>query len=163
RTCARALCASLAFGWLLQASICTPAEYDIPEEKPWVEREVKLPPFPRLANMIRFDPGLKNSNRYYVDPQSISVGDDGVVRYTMLVQGAGGAENVSYEGLRCRTLEHKYYAFGRRDGTWNNVAPSEWRRFDNRIASLQLTLWTDYFCPERSHWGSTPKDAIDRF
>ncbi len=163
RTCARMLCVSLACGLLLQTSPCTPAEYDIPEEKPWVEREVTLPPVPRLQNMIRFDPGLRNSNRYYIDPQSISVADDGVVRYTMLIQGAGGAENVSYEGIRCRTLEHKFYAFGRKDGTWNSVAQSAWRQVDNRTASVQLTLWSDYFCPERSRHGIAPKEAIDRF
>jgi hypothetical protein len=147
---------------LLQSSVCTAVEY-VPKETPSVERELKLPPFPRAQNMIQFDPGLRNSNRYYVDPQSIAVGEDGVVRYTMMVKSASGAENISYEGIRCRTLEHKYYAFGRKDGTWGNMLDGPWRQVDNRNASLQLTLWTDYFCVERSRWGSSPKKAIDRF
>lgn len=136
---------------------------DSEEEKSWAEAEIKLPPYPKPQNLIQFHPVVKSGNRYYIDPESISVGGDGVVRYTLVMKSGGGAENVSYEGIRCRTLEHKYYAFGQRDGSWANARSSDWRRIGNEPANLRRVLYWDYFCPDRLQWGNSPKDAINRF
>ena len=148
---------------LLHAVTYAQEKWDFPEEKPWAEAEFKLPPYPKPANLIQFDPALRSSNRFFIDPGSISAGSDGVVRYTLVVKGAGGAENVSYEGMRCKTLEVKPYAYGQRDGTWSNARASDWRRFDTRNPNLHRVLYWDYFCPDRMQWGNSPKDAINRF
>jgi hypothetical protein len=153
----------LACTALLCAQVHAQEKWDYPEEKRWAEAEVKLPPFPKPGNLIQFVPDLRSNNRFYIDPDSISTGSDGVVRYTLVVKAGGGAENVSHEGMRCRTLEVKPYAYGQRDGTWNYVRTSEWRRFDTRNPNLHRVLFWDYFCPDRSLYGNTPKDAINRF
>jgi len=44
------------------------------DQKSWRELEVKLPPYPRSANIIPFDVSAASSNRFYIDPESISVG-----------------------------------------------------------------------------------------
>lgn len=133
-------------------------------KKLWRELEVKLPPHPRSANIIAFDVSAASSNRFYIDPESISVGGDGVVRYTVVVRSPGGAENISYEGIRCETREQKYYAFGRRDGTWANARSGEWRYIEYKDINRQHgVLYLDYFCPDKKKPVGSPKDIINRF
>ncbi|MBI4190264.1 MAG: CNP1-like family protein [Betaproteobacteria bacterium] len=132
--------------------------------KGWVEIKVKLPPFPKPENLIAFDVSAASSNRFFVDAESISVGSDGVVRYTLVIKGSGGGENISYEGMRCETREQKYYAFGRRDGSWSNARSGEWRRIEHQDINRQHgVLYVDYFCPDRRRPVKSPRDAINRF
>jgi hypothetical protein len=127
------------------------------------ELEVKLPAMPQPANLLPFEPSAASSNRFFIDAESISVNDDGTVRYTLVARSPSGAENVSYEGIRCDTIEQKYYAFGRRDGTWSNARSSVWRRIEYKEVNRQHgVLYKDYFCPDGSPILSA-KDAINRF
>jgi len=129
----------------------------------WVEEEVKLPPFPKPGNLIKFTPSAAASNEFFIDPDSLAVGKDGVVRYTLIVKGAGGAENVSYEGIRCATREQKYYAFGRRDGTWVNARSAQWKRIEYREVNRQhAVLYDDYLCRDR-RTPRTVKEAMQQF
>jgi hypothetical protein len=79
-----------------------------------------------------------------VDRPSISVGADGVVRYTLIAVSPLGAENVSFEGVRCKSREHKTYATGRADGGWSR-REGPWRRAAQR---WQQVLRVEYFCPQ---------------
>lgn len=136
---------------------------DDPDKKEFIELEVKLPPLPKPENLLEFQPSAASSNRYYIDAQSIFIGDDGTVRYTLVVRSAGGAENISYEGMRCETTEQKYYAFGRRDGTWSNARDPAWRRIQYKEVNRQYgVLYADYFCPDGGQIRSV-KDAVNRF
>jgi hypothetical protein len=153
---------------LVPAVTAAQPRYDLEEEeankKPWIELEVKLPPYPRSANIIAFDVSAASSNRFYIDPESISVGSDGVVRYTVVIRSAGGAENISYEGIRCETREQKYYAFGRRDGTWANARAGEWRYIESKDINRQHgVLYLEYFCPDKKRPVGSPKDIVNRF
>ncbi len=130
----------------------------------WVELEVKLPLFPKTENLIAFDVSGATRNRFYIDPQSLTVGSDGVVRYTLVIRGSGGGENISYEGIRCETREQKYYAFGRRDGTWSNARSNEWRYIEYKEANRQHgVLYADYLCLDRKRPIRSPAEAIQRF
>src|SRR5262249_9572485 len=96
------------------------------EDKPWDEQKWSLPPYPVMDGLVGFDVGPASSFRFYVDPASISVGNDGVIRYTLVARSASGALNVSYEGIRCASGERKLYAFGREDKTWAPARNAEW-------------------------------------
>ena len=133
------------------------------EPGPHAELEVKLPALPKAANLLQFEPSAASANRFYVDAGSIQVGADGIVRYTLVVKSPSGAENISYEGIRCETVEQKYYAFGRRDGTWTNARANEWRRIVYKEVNRQHgVLYANYFCPDGSPVRSAA-DAIERF
>ena len=81
------------------------------------------------------------------NPASLSSGDDGVVRFTVVVRTAGGAENITYEGMRCTTGERKLYAFGRGDGEWSRNKYARWEPIDARGAtSYHKELFYHYFC-----------------
>ena len=59
----------------------------------------------------------------------------------------GGAENVSFEGIRCATGERRIYASGRKDGTWSPLKNSAWQPIvDNGYNRPRAALAHDYFC-----------------
>lgn len=117
------------------------------EQKAWKEIESKLPPYPKAENLIPFEGGAASAHQFFIDAASISVGEDGVVRYTLFVKTAGGAANVSFEGIRCETREQKYYAIGRGDGSWSRARNPQWRRIEYReINRHHGVLYADFFC-----------------
>lgn len=120
-------------------------EYDV---KAWTEIAVNLPPSPRQQDLVRFYVSAATDNLFFVDSASVSVGEDGVVRYALVIEAAGGARSVSYEGIRCQTREHRIYASGRRDGSWSKSRNNEWARIQEVYANrYSAALFLDYFCP----------------
>jgi hypothetical protein len=133
-------------------------EHDFEQDKPWVEVAAQLPPYPRAENLIPFNVSSATRNRFYVDAESISVGADKVVRYTVVVEAAGGARNVSFEGLRCESGERRLYAYGHPGGTWSKARNAGWEPIKMRsLLSYQKALFEDHFCP----YGINVQDARD--
>lgn len=118
------------------------------EQKSWTELAVQLPAAPVQANLLSFYVSPLTENRYFIDSASISVGQDGVVRYTLQVLAGGGARNVTYEGMRCETRERRIYASGRIDGSWSRFGRSEWVKIVDSAANRHhAALFLEYFCP----------------
>ncbi len=113
----------------------------------WKEGEVRFPPYPAPADLLAFDVSSSATASFFIDARSLSLADDGVVRYTLVVRGAGGAENVSYEGIRCETAERKLYAIGRSGGEWVRSGNDAWAQIaDNAFNRQHAALFKDYFC-----------------
>jgi CNP1-like family len=120
-------------------------------QAPFKEKKVRLPAPPKAENLVRFDagpsrPGFEN----FVDSATLTLDEDGVIRYTLVVKSDMGASNVTYEGIRCATRERRVYAYGRRDGTWAEPRDSEWKKIG--APSLEgpvYVLYNDFFCPGR--------------
>ena len=113
----------------------------------WKEGEVEMPAPPQAAGLRAFDIGSTSPNAFFVDEQSVTVGEDRVVRYTLVVRTPGGAENVTFEGIRCATGERRIYASGRKDGTWTPMKNSEWQPISvNNYNRPRAALAYDYFC-----------------
>jgi len=126
-------------------------DFDIEFEadKPWVELSAQLPPTPKAENLVEFNVSSAARHRHFVDTASISVGEDKVVRYTVVVEAAGGAKNVSFEGMRCETGERRLYAYGHSDGTWSKARNSGWEGIKFRsLLSYHKALYEDHFCPD---------------
>lgn len=118
------------------------------ETKKWEESEVQLPVFPRQQELLGFYVSASTDNRFSVDPASISVGRDGVIRYTLVVMTAAGSTNISFEGMRCETRERRLYALGRSDGTWSKARNSQWERVREVTSNRHhAALFQEYFCP----------------
>ena len=103
-----------------------------------------LPQIPRREDRLPFAIDSGSDFGFFVDRPSISVGADGVVRYTLIAVSPLGTENVSFEGVRCKSREHKTYATGRADGGWSR-REGPWRRTAQR---WQQALRVEYFCPQ---------------
>jgi hypothetical protein len=105
---------------------------DLEDGPKWAESAVVLPSQPKDRDLVRFDVSRLSRNAFFVDSASLSVGDDGVVRYTLVIESPSGIRNVSYEGMRCSTAERRVYAFGGAGGGWS---PAQ-----------QQSLFSEYFC-----------------
>jgi len=116
------------------------------EERPWAEIEVQLPAFPEKDKLITFRVGAVTDVNYLIDSNSLSVGSDGVIRYTLVVVSSSGAQNISYEGLRCATAERRYYAFGRSDKTWSKARSNQWVKIQGSTNNHHVELYSNYFC-----------------
>lgn len=116
------------------------------EQKPWAEIEVQLPAFPEDENLIPFRVGYHTETKFLIDGNSLSVGSDEVIRYTLLVISASGAKNISYEGMRCETVERRVYAFGRSDKTWSKARSNQWVRLKGSTNNHYVDLFSNYFC-----------------
>jgi len=136
-------------------------DYDYDQEKKgWSEIQAKIPPYPKEADLIPFEAGTATPHRFYVDRNSISIGEDGVVRYTLVVKAAGGAINVSFEGIRCATRERKMYAIGQNDKTWARPRHPQWQYIEYREVNRQYgVLYSDFFCSGKSTVASVA-DAV---
>jgi len=132
---------------LFSGSACADFEDDY-EVKKWEEVAVQLPSPPKESSLQPFFVSATTDNKFWVDADSVSIGADGVVRYTLVVMTASGARNVSYEGMRCETKERRLYASGRRDGSWSKSRANRWVRIQEAVANRQYAaLFTEYFCP----------------
>lgn len=116
------------------------------EEKAWAEIEVQLPVFPEKANLIPFRVGSRDDTQFMIDGNSLSVGNDGVLRYTLVVVSSSGAQNISYEGMRCTTAERRSYAFGQSDRTWSKARGNQWVKIQGGSNNHHVELYTNYFC-----------------
>ncbi|MEW6132508.1 MAG: CNP1-like family protein [Pseudomonadota bacterium] len=121
----------------------------VEDETPWEEMAASLPPYPKNENLIAFEVSSATSNKFMVDTASLSVGKDGVVRYTVVIESPRGARTVNYEGMRCDTGEYKIYGFGQADGSWTENKRAAWEPFKQRsLLSYHKALSEDYFCPD---------------
>jgi hypothetical protein len=153
--CARGAVVALALLAALAACAAPPQtekwrQWDIDFEegkKPWQEIESMIPPYPRPEDLVQFEGGAASQHRFFIDSKSLSVGEDRVVRYTLLVRTAGGTTNVSFEGMRCDTHELKYYALGQADGSWVRARNPQWRRLETQsINRHHYVLYADVLC-----------------
>jgi hypothetical protein len=111
------------------------------------ELQWQVPAAPLPENLLPFYTSITTGHSFAIDGKSLTVDKDGVVRYTMVATSSGGAKNVSYEGIRCATMEKKLFAFGHADGTWANARDPQWEPIPTLGANLpQLNLAKDYVC-----------------
>ncbi len=124
-------------------------DFEFDQDKPWSEVAAKLPTYPKAENLIPFSVSSATRNKHFIDAESISVGEDRVVRYTVIIEAAGGAKNVSFEGIRCESAERRLYAYGHPDGAWSKARNAGWEGIKLRsLLSYQKALFEDHFCPD---------------
>lgn len=112
-----ALAASLFF---VGAAFAQPAS-----ETEWKEAEVPPPPPLRTHALVPLTVAGAVELAYGVDPESVAIGTDGVVRYVIVAGSRTGAVNAMYEGVQCDRAEYRVYA--RSSGQAWHPVQTEWR------------------------------------
>jgi hypothetical protein len=134
---------------------------DVEDGAPWEESEAGavMPPWPEDGDLLEFNVDRSDSPfRYYVDGRNVRVGEDGVVRFTLVIKSRSGAANVSYEGMRCNVREYKVYAYGSR-GKFRPVKGAQWERLNQSAYDLyRLDLRNFYLCRAENF---QPRDEAD--
>lgn len=118
RTRAWALALALVAG-AAQAQLSTP-------DPDWKEMDAPQPAPLRLDRLIRIEIP-ESTLRFGVDPASIALTADGIVRYVVVATSGSGAVNALYEGIRCSTGESRVYARHNVDSGWVPVKDGLWR------------------------------------
>lgn len=96
------------------------------QDPDWKEIDAPKPPPLRVEKLIALEVP-RATMQYGIDPASISVGSDGIVRYVVVASVPGGAVNAIYEGIRCGTAEVKVYARHNPDTGWKPVVGADWK------------------------------------
>lgn len=111
---------------LLLAAPAAFAQLAAPLDPDWKELEAPPPAALHTDKLIEVDVP-RSALRFGVDPASVTVGTDGIVRYVVVATSSSGAVNAMYEGLRCNTGEVKVYARHNPDSGWKPVGNAEWK------------------------------------
>jgi hypothetical protein len=116
----KAFAAALAF-----ASAGALAQLLVPVDPDWKEVEAPRPPAVATSGLVMLDvPG--SSLKFGVDPASITIGPDRVVRYVLVASSASGVVNAFYEGVRCNSGDVKVYARHDPGKGWVPTPEAEW-------------------------------------
>lgn len=123
--------AALGRAYLLALSCMTAATLAFAaddEEAPWVEKATEAPKTFSIEKLQPFTVSQGSSLTFGIDPETLTVGEDWVVRYVMVARSASGALNVLYEGIRCQSAEVKTYArWDNNRSAWHTPNNSEWK------------------------------------
>lgn len=123
----------------------------------WTENKVDtLPPLPQEANLLPFTVSENTPLTFFIDKNSLSVGTDGIVRYTVVVKSPAGARNVNYEGIRCDNYNWRLYASINEDQNgWDRTVENDFQRIENgNLNAYRAALYQDYFCANKLPMGS---------
>lgn len=101
------------------------------EPEAWAEAAVMLPTGLRTDRLTPFVLERRSTMQLGIDPDSLSVGPDGVVRYVFVARSGSGAVNALYEGVRCKTAEMKVYArWDPSQQQWRTHPGDDWQRME---------------------------------
>ncbi len=135
---------------LTLVTLGTSAQF-LPPDPDWKEIEAPPPPAFSTDRLIPIEMPRYVSLRFGVDPATIAVTSDGIVRYVMVASNASGSTTAMYEGLRCASGEVKTYARYSANGQWHPVLNPEWQGLDNNLPSKHaLALAKQGVCEGRT-------------
>lgn len=113
---------------LLCLGLSAHAQFKDPDAEPWQEAAVVPPSSFSTEELQPFEVSQGSALNYGIDPKTLAVGDDGVVRYVMVARSSSGALNALFQGLRCATAEVKTYArWNNNTSSWNTSSKEEWQ------------------------------------
>ncbi|MDN8611742.1 CNP1-like family protein [Variovorax ginsengisoli] len=121
----------------------------------WKETEAPPPPAFDLNKLVPITMPPYMTLKFGVDPATIKITGDGVVRYVVVAtHKEGGALNAYYEGLRCATAEYKSYARFT-NGAWDPTPAPEWKRLSERNSIYTKALAAQALCR-----GDAPRGSV---
>lgn len=125
---------SLVAAAMLGLSLSAAAQFN-PDAMDWKEGEVQAAPAFDPGKLLVFDVSTGSSLVYGVDPATLRIGNDGIVRYVVVATSRTGVRNVLYEGIRCSSGEFKTYARHSAESGWRPVDKPEWRSMFGNMPS----------------------------
>ncbi|RYF69676.1 MAG: hypothetical protein EOO22_15680 [Comamonadaceae bacterium] len=115
------------------------------QDRDWTETEAPAPPTFVESRTLPIEMPPYMTLKFAVDPGTIAITNDGLVRYVVVASRPGGATNAFYEGVRCATAEVKTYA-RYNGGAWQAVKEPQWKRFQDLNASYVQQLASQGLC-----------------
>lgn len=118
------------------------------DDPQWTEQAPEgLPPLPDSGTLEAVILTGAGRHSHFVERSSLKVGEDGVVRFVLVLKPENGPRQSSYVGLRCRTGQWKTYAYSTQNGPWRAVSSPLWEDVERKIRdSVRSDLYRHYFC-----------------
>lgn len=157
---------SMALGLALGLAVCgLGAQAQGPVDNPdWKETDVPTPPAFSQDHLLAIEMPSYVSLKFGVDPATLAITPDGIVRYVMVATNASGSVNAMYEGIRCATGEVKTYARVGSSGGWSVVKEPQWRDFSDNLPSKHAIAFARQgACDGRAAAASTVADIVRAF
>ena len=131
------------------------------DDPDWKEAEVPAPPTFSTEHLIAVEMPSYASLKFGVDPATLTITPDGIVRYVMVAVNASGSVNAMYEGIRCAKGEVKTYARTMSNGAWSVISEPPWRSLSDNLPSKHaLAFARQGACDGRSAAASSVADII---
>lgn len=138
-------------GWLGLMLFVFNAHAQIAFDPDWQESEVPPPPSFNKNGLIPIEMPRYASLRFGVDPATLAITSDGIVRYVVVASNTTGSLSAMYEGIRCATGEVKTYARYASNGQWSSIQTPKWQDLDDNLPSKHaLALARQGVCNGRS-------------
>lgn len=156
RWCAPALLGlfALTLSTRLQAQVA-------PDDPEWKELDAPSPPAFSTDKLLPLDMPPYVSVKFGIDPSTLSIGVDGIVRYVVVTRNTSGTVNAMFEGIRCGTGEVKTYARANDKGVWSTVTEPKWRVFTDNLPSKHAWVFArQAACDGRATAASSTADII---
>ena len=128
----------------------------------WKETRTVLPAAPREENLMLIEaPRAQAGYSYFIDRKSLSLGSDGVMRYTVVARSPSGVKSAFHEGLRCFDDTVRTYGFASSDGVLRAATAGHWSALANEGSrGYQDYLGNVIMCDRQGHaWA--PEKAIE--
>lgn len=101
----------------------------------WVEAAVPPPPVFSMVDLLPVEMPPYVTLKFGIDPTTVALGSDGVVRYVVVMRNASGSTQAAYEGILCSTGQVKTYARATSSGSWTQVRDPQWREMTDNLPS----------------------------
>lgn len=101
----------------------------------WAEEDAGAAPTFSTKTLLAVDMPPYVTLKIGIDPNSIRLGSDGVMRYVVVMINSAGSVNAAYEGVRCTSAEVKTYARWTSQGTWEPIATPSWKDWNSNLPS----------------------------
>lgn len=105
------------------------------DDPDWKETEVPAPPAFSADHLVSIEMPSYVSLKFGVDPATLAITPDGIVRYVMVAVNASGSVNAMYEGILCAKGEVKTYARTTSNGAWSVIKEPQWRDLSDNLPS----------------------------
>jgi len=136
-------------GLMLVASSASGQLFNVDPQ--WSESEVPAPPAFSKDKLIPINMPNYISVRLGVDPGTVAITPDGVVRYVVVAVSESGSAHAMYEGIRCASGEVKTYAHFSSNGPWTSAQNPQWQDLNGNLPSKHaLALAKQGVCEGRS-------------
>jgi streptogramin lyase len=156
RWCAPALLGALAL------TLATHLHAQVgPDDPDWTESDAPTPPAFSVDKLLPLAMPPYVSLTFGIDPATLVITPDGIVRYVVVARNASGSINAMYEAIRCATGEVKTYARASGTGPWSIVAEPQWHDFTDNLPSKHAWVFArQAACNGRAAAASTTGDIV---
>jgi hypothetical protein len=148
--------------WLGVALLAGHASAQVLHTDPdWKESEAPPPPAFNQEQLLPITMPSYVSLKFGLDPATLRITPDGIIRYVVVASNAMGSVSAMYEGIQCATWKVKTYARYPSSGQWSIVKDPKWQNLaDNLPSKHAIALARQGICEEGSIAASSVANII---